>query len=525
MIPLPPVSRKRQNILDVNAFRGLNNRDAATDVGDTESPTLLNVDFSEVGAVSKRNGTTIAGDDKGNSKVLGLHSAYYGDGSAQLLVASQGFSTAGLGFRTGTTYTEATKDAGGTKLANADAEMESFFDGTNQAVFIVDGSKLQKYVPASNTLFDATAVPADGEASSVIRLYKNRLYLAGPTSSLRERVWFSDLGDGDAWTAGNYFDVPSTAITSKGTSGDPITALAVFQNQLVIFKNRSIWTWDTNTLRQITDKHGCVGKRAFCLTDNHLYFADNDGIYRMSGGFVEKASKKIQGTWDVIPGARMPEIAMESFDNKIFVATAAAGAANNNIVLVNYHSLPQDEEGQTPWSYWNSSTTDSMSFSSLKTYEQTTATLPVLIGGLTTAQTLTLHLDTGTADYDEVAGTSTKAIISYYRTKVFSLNGFLRRLFATYKTQSAASLLQTATIIDFDARSVSNDFQMQVASSSVYGTGVYGTATYGGQVALIGKGLVSARAKYVQYLFQNNSASQPWTLYRLQQIYSPLSLR
>lgn len=525
MIPLNIPRRKPQSILTLSNFiGGLNNRNAATEIADNESPDLLNVEFSETGAVSKRNGTALVGNDKGNSKVLGLYSWYYGNGSAQLLMASQGLSTAGLAYRTTGNFTEATLDAGGTKLANADASMESFWDGTRQCVFIADGTTFQKYYDNGGTftVYAATASPAS--VGNILRVFRNRLYSVGSTS-LPERVYFSDLGDGDAWTAANLFDVPSETTNQKGTTGDPITALAVFQDRLIIFKNRGIWFWDTVSLRQITDQHGCVGKRAFAVHDNYLYFADNDGVYRMSGNFIEKCSKKIQGTWDAIPAARIPEIAMKSFQDRIFVATAAAGASTNNIVLVNYPNLPRDNEGQHPWTYWASTSGDPMAISELAVYEASTTTLPILVGGLANAESMTMQLDTGNGDLDQSAGTQVIAISSYYRTKTFSLPARFYKQFVTYKVQSAASLLQVLTSIDFETMTSVNNFQMQQAATSVYGTGVYGTAIYGGQNALIGRGNVSMNGKFAQFQFSNPNASEPFTVYRLQQIYKPLRLR
>jgi hypothetical protein len=528
MKQLPPVTPKKIPQLTLQNFRGLNNRDASTEIDDLESPDLLNINFAEAGSISKRYGCNIVGDDKGNTKTYGTYAAYFADGSAHLLMANQDTAVAddtGLMFRTTAGWSDAHDGAGFTKLAAADTEMESFYDGTDQVVFIADGTKYQKYKPSDNTLYDATAVPTDGEASNKIRVYKNRMYLAGPSTTLRERVWFSDLGDGDAWTAGNYFDVPSQAITQTGTTGDPITALAVYQDRLIIFKNRSVWYWDTTRLVNITMNHGCVGKRAFCLTDNYLYFADNDGVYRIAGNYIEKVSKKIKTTWSAIPAARMPEIAMGYFNGKVYVATAATGASTNNIILVNYINLPKDKEGQQPWSYWKGDTGNQLAVNQFAVYEASVTTLPILVFGCANAQSAVLQLETGNSDYDFTAGTQTVAIQSYYKTKNFNLNAQLRKIFAIYKAQSSASSLTITDVIDFETVSVSNNFSMFLSGTAVYGTGVYGTAIYSGLNTIIAKGNVSSKCKFVQFMIQNNSSSQPWTLYKLIQQFKPITLR
>lgn len=350
------------------------------------------------------------------------------------------------------------------------------------------------------------------------------MFTAGSTS-LPERVYFSNIGDGDAWTSTDYFDVPSQAITTNGTSGDPVTCLAVHQDRLIIGKNRAIYAYDGNSLVEITRNHGITGKRAFCASENALYFADIDGIYRLSGNFVEKASKKIQATWNAIPAAQKSKIAMRYFNGKIYVATAASGAAQNNIVLVHYPQLPADEEGQQPWSYWAGDSTNVLALSCLTGYTSATTTAPILVGGMAVAQTYCMQLETGNADLTQSTGASDATITSYWKSKVFSLPSRHRRQFLTYAQQSTASILNCVTSFDFDARTVSSQYPMNVTGANVYGTGVYETATYAGLNVIIGKKLISQRGKFFQFQLSNNSASQPWTVYQLQQVYSPLPLR
>ena len=526
--PLPPVESIPIPILELSNFRGLNDRDTITEIGDTESPDLRNIAFDTAGGISKRDGVALVGNDKGDVLVRGLHPCYFGDGSAQLLMASQSATTSGLWYRTTGNYTEAGLDAGGTKLANANTEFANFFDGTNEVTFIADGTTFQKYLNSDKKIYDATGRPGDvaaGDTVTILKLYKNRLYASGATS-LPERVYFSALGDGDDYSANDYFDVPSQSSTQTGKSGDPITALAVFQDRLFIFKNRSIWYYDTDTLRELTNKHGCVGTRAVTVAENYLYFADNDGVYRISGNFVEKVSKKIQTTWDAIPAARIPETVLEYFGNKLYVATAAAAATTNNIVLVNYLTLLQDEEGQTPWTYWEGTSADPISVSAFVVYEASVTTLPILVYSCAIAQSVTLQLGSGTGDYDFSKGSANQdiAISSYYKTKVFYLSARYKRLYATYKAQSNSSYLKVGYDIDFGLSSGEFNFEMK-QSGVVYGTGVYGTAVYGGETAIIAKDSVSGRGKYIQYRIENNVVDQPYTFYQIKQLYKPIKIR
>lgn len=572
MLNLPRVTKKKQHVLTLSNFSGgLNNRSSSVEINDNESPELLNVDFSISGAVSKRLGTALVGDDQGNVKVLGLHAAYYGAGLAKLLMHVNVGAASKLFYRTTGNWSEAT----GTAIANADVEFENFYDGSNQMTFFTDGTTYAKFNPSGTATAAATASPAN--VGTMLKVYKNRMYQAG-SSTVPERVYFSDIGDGDAWTSGNYFDVPSQAISTTGTTGDIITAMAVHQDRLIIFKSRSIYAWDGNSLIEITRNHGCVGKRAYCQVENHLYFADNDGIYALSGNFIDKVSKKIQATWDVIPAARKGEIVMKYFNGKVYIATAAAGSSTNNIVLVNYPNLPQDSEGQHPWSYWSSSDSvnSPLAISCFAVYTSSTTAAPILVGGLANAQSMCIQLESGNADVTHSTGLSDLSINSYWKSKVFTLPSRHRRQFITYMSQSVASNLNVITSFDFDAVTSLNTYQMFSTGAAVYSdkawvtstayavndtvvnsgtgyrclvahtsgtfatdlaagkwtslgvigtTGVYDVMKYGGLTTIIGKGQVSERGKFFQFQIFNNAASQPWTVYRLQETYSPITLR
>lgn len=523
---LPQVMKKQDPVFAINNFRGLNNRSVSTEIGDNEAQSLNNIDLTDTGGIKKRNGTNIVADDKGALAVKGLHSAYYGDGTAHMLMASQSATTSGLWYRAGAgaTWAEVVLN-GATMLANKDAEFEDFFDGTNEMTFIADGTTFQKYQASTHKIIDATTIPGTTTDNvTMLKLYKNRLYATGGTS-VPERVFYSALGDGDSWGANDWFQVPSESTNEAARAGDPITALAVYQDRLIIFKNRSIWAYDTHQLRQITDKHGCVGKRAVCTSDNALYFADNDGVYRLSGNYVEKVSKKIQGTWDAIPAGLVPSIAMTYSEGKVYVATGAAAASTNNIILINYTNLPVDDEGQQPWTYWSGDATDSLSASCFTIYEATTTTKPILCYGSAITQSTVIELGTGTADYKHAATAGQSvAIASHYMTKDYPLVARYKKLFAIYKSQSATSGLGILISIDFGQDSKTFSFDMK-EPGDVYGTGVYGTVIYGGQSAIIAKGNVSKKGKFINYKFQNNAADQPWTLWELKQIFKLIQLR
>lgn len=512
---LPRVVSPPTQIATLNDFSGgLNNRDAVIKLRDNESPDLMNVDFSEAGSVSKRNGTSLVGNDVGNAKILGLYSFVYGQDSAQqVMVTNVGVYPPSLYYRTTGNWTEVNVSA----FANADVEFDKFLgDSATEFVFFTDGTTLRTYNPATNAVATAGASPAT--TGGIIRVYQNKLYLRG-SATKPERVYFSALGNGESWSANDYFDVPSQATGETGATGDPITAFAVHQNRLIIFKRYSTWAWDTSRLVQIHKTIGCVGKRAFCTVGNYLYFMSYDGVQRLSGNFIEPVSLKIKSTIDAIPDARKPEIAMEFFDDKVFVATAASGAANNNIVLVNYPFLRVDELRQAPWSYWKGGSNE-MAFSVFSVYQQDSTTDPILTGGRASADSVVIKLDTGTSDYP-----STAAITSYYKTKYFPIVARYKKAHIFMKAQTVSSNLTFRWQIDFGESGGATTFDQKSSGTDVYGTGIYGTATYGGETALEGRYMVAESGKFIQYEFRNDQADEPYTVYELKQQYKPKKLR
>jgi len=351
------------------------------------------------------------------------------------------------------------------------------------------------------------------------------MYAVGSAASKPERVYYSGLGDGSSWGANDWFDVPSQSTNEAGSTGDNITALAVDQDRLIIFKHDSIWSYDTYQLREITNSHGCVGKRAFANGENGIYFADNDGVYMLSGNTVMKMSDKIDTTWGEIPSSLIDNVCMKYFQGRLYVGCGQSGSTYNDMILVNYTHLPRDEEGQTPWTRWVGTADDPMCPTVIDVYYESPTTAPALYYGCANAQSILIQFDTGTTDYDFSAGTATAAIESNYYTKVFNIPAFYRKQFITHKVQSAAdSKITVDTIVDFGMTSFSYDYAMTV-DGDVYGTGVYGAAVYGGQDALIGSNSVSLKGKFVQFSITNNKASEPFTLYRIQQIYKPVQLR
>lgn len=135
--------------------------------------------------------------------------------------------------------------------------------------------------------FDHFASPADWENQfnftlipSYIDLYKNMLFMSG-ISSVPSTVWFSNLGEFERLQEENFIEV-------RTGNNDKIQNMVVFQDSLVVFKNKSIHeikgdSPDTLSLKDVTLNYGCVNNHAAVQFQNKLWFMDEKGICEYNG--------------------------------------------------------------------------------------------------------------------------------------------------------------------------------------------------------------------------------------------------
>ncbi len=135
---------------------------------------------------------------------------------------------------------------------------------------------------------------------TVYTFFKDRQFISntGAAVPLDSRLTYSQILDNSAATGfpgTNFIDV------SPG-DGQYISALAVYNDQLVIFKNKSTYvlsadgspsTW---TLRQLHANIGCVGRGTPIVIEGLLYFLSEEGVFRTDGVTFDEISKPIAAT-------------------------------------------------------------------------------------------------------------------------------------------------------------------------------------------------------------------------------------
>lgn len=162
-----------------------------------------------------------------------------------------------------------------------------YFAQANDKIYFVNGQDVPKY-------YDGATVTNVGGTPGVSKLcvfHKNRLFLVNVTDPAK--IVYSDLGDYDAYTSTNFIYVPSPK------SGDPITGLIVFQDNLVIFTRRTKYVLFGDdpgnfVLRQSSGRKGAVNQDVIKADPNYIYYLSDDGVYRYNGSSDQLISDTIQ---------------------------------------------------------------------------------------------------------------------------------------------------------------------------------------------------------------------------------------
>lgn len=162
-----------------------------------------------------------------------------------------------------------------------------FFDQSNDQLFTVNGFDVPQY-------WDGTTWAVVGGTPGVskyVSFHKNRLWFVN--SSDPTKLVFSELSDYQTYLSTNFIYAPAPK------SGDPITGIKVFQDNLVVFTRDTKYVLYGDdpgnfVLRQSSGRKGAVAQATIQADPNYVYFLSDDGVYRYNGSADELMSDPIQ---------------------------------------------------------------------------------------------------------------------------------------------------------------------------------------------------------------------------------------
>lgn len=285
---------KRAYVL--NPARGLNNLVSESLVDQREASDLLNIAFDESGIVKKRDGFTTVGPDLTGVQLL---APWYSESDHQLIAVDAG---------------QPKKYAAGTWSPISGVTLDSarpYINATQARQYTFFWDKTSGGVQYDGSATNRPGTIPKGDFS----IYWNGLHIVSGVPGQADRVYFAAGGKpatftrdatgkpsgtaaGDGWPD-NATDVPGATIFTGTASaftidfgkgdGFKVTGLAVFQENIVVFKENAIYqlsfggTTDSAnaTVTQITKAIGCVSHRTIAYVNNDIFFLSRKGVYTL----------------------------------------------------------------------------------------------------------------------------------------------------------------------------------------------------------------------------------------------------
>lgn len=271
-----PISRQAV----YNPSAGVNKNGSPNLINDKEWSDLLNIQFDEGGIDRKRMGYKTFAQTLTNS---------YGLGSLVTDTTNHLFTIDGTTFKytTGSNWTTVT-----THAFTADKDV-SYTQARGKS-YIWNGSE-------GGTTWNGSVLSRPGTMPKAkFSVFYQGFHIASGVDGQSSRVYVSVSKDADDFTNAdgtsgitwNSTEVPgATVFAGSGANyidiqpndGDKITAMGVFQDIVIIFKQFSIYqmTLDdtgTPTIRLITRATGCIAPRSVENVENDLYFLSREGV-------------------------------------------------------------------------------------------------------------------------------------------------------------------------------------------------------------------------------------------------------
>ena len=271
------MAQQRQNIyIGAPGFRGLNTQDAPVGQDASFASIAENAVIDSFGRIGARKGVkvvTSSATPLGSSD--GIEQVFeYTKRDGTLIV----FSTGNNNIFTGTTTLAAVTLPVGYSITANNWKIVSF---NNDIYFFQSGHAALVSVAGSTTLIavadGGTAAPAGNEVLASF----GRLWAADVVTN-NYAVYWSDLLDADDWHGGSSGSLDLTTVWPTGY--DEVTALAEFNDFLVIFGKRSILLYSgasspsSMALQDSITNIGCIARDTVQSTGSDLVFLSHTGV-------------------------------------------------------------------------------------------------------------------------------------------------------------------------------------------------------------------------------------------------------
>jgi hypothetical protein len=194
-----------------------------------------------------------------------------------------------------------------------------------------------------------TALVSIPSASKGI-IYKERLWLVGDVGSNYSRLYFSDVANPEVFQPASFFDI-------RPGDGERLNDAIVYQDNLILFKNSSIWVFAYDTqvtqavLQQLHEELGVENSKSTCLYENVVYFLKYNQVYQIDSFNFARISTKLPFEED-----RTTPVATggENWSNATWKFPNWLSLVGDRLVCRFYNRLYVYHLRTRAWSRWNS---------------------------------------------------------------------------------------------------------------------------------------------------------------------------
>jgi hypothetical protein len=517
---LPVSSTEPYRYEELGSFTGgLNLRADQFNLGEGESPALLNVSVDPRGGVERRDSIDALNSTALPNSIiaLGSHSETpVGGGADQILAAclSSGGSTVELHYSTGGNFADMELSSATATLTGTTAP---FFVTFNDFTYIGNGALFStsystvKWSGAN----DITRLTPDIDGSDghfptarYATTWGERVWVAytvESTTTYANRIRFSKINDAENWTATDYIDI------DIGEHGDRITGIVADGDRLLIFKQNAVYAlygFDTDSF-QVQNITRVVGSVDGCLPISTPYgvffWYAQEGLYLLSRDSLDYIFQRLYPSISPLGALTLTtQPSIMWFDERLWLSVdyqsgdgkAGSAQANRRNVFVWDPSLGQAGA-------WTRYDINARSLFSYSPPGGTHLGLGVTSDWSGTAAFTRVSKFEQSADTDDYTGSGASEIFSHYQTRWLSGNRptFPKRWGKTRTVMLAENTVTVGYTVYKDYSLASGTIIDSKAIEGEGSTSVWDTATWVNDAGTDGNGTWSSEGLSKVYKF------------------------
>ena len=498
---------KTYSLFQLNDFSGgLNTKAAPMAIADNQAVDLLNCEFDVTGALVKRKGCSAynAMAISGAQYVDNIIRYYKNDGTRTLVAAVKG-ATSNRVYRGNDASGAFTEITGGSSLNIGEpVDMLVYRD----TLFISNGVQPIQYFSSGTTKANVAGSPTP-PTGKYLAVCDNRLFVAGNAYN-PNTLYFSDIGlfstlPSVDFPADNFIRIP------KQDTGDVITGLAVYRDELFVFRRNDVWALlgsgpEDYYLQEVNNTVGAVGHRAVVNTGDALVFASPGRVFEYRDGVMQDVGLSVES---LLAALNMDNISAAYYPAKkqVWFCAGTTGSGNDRVAMF--------DTAHRAWSVFD------FAMNALCVFDGPGDSGELYAGASSSGRVY--HLDDGIdddgADIDFSFTTKHFAMKAPQNIKRF------RRLYFNVNTTQDTGAFDVDVSVDF-AREQQAITGISLDGFNRWGEFVYGRAPYGG--GLLQTGILPLEAglagKYIS-LTVSGSGDRDLAIYSLGVQYKIQSMR